>query len=331
MEGKIIMKTYLITGGAGFIGSSLSEMLLKKGDKVICIDNFNNFYSPKIKEYNIAKFINNPLFLLYRIDITDEVAMNKVFKENHIDTVINLAAMAGVRPSIENPILYEKVNSMGFQILLDGMSKNGIKKLIAASSSSVYGNNTKVPFSERDIVDYAISPYAATKKANEVMGHVFHKLYDIDMIFLRFFTVYGPKQRPDLAIHKFTRMIDQGATIPFFGDGMTSRDYTYITDILDGVMKSIAYVEANHVYEIFNLGESTPITLNEMLKTIEAHLGKKAIIKRLPMQPGDVNTTYADISKAKSILNYQPTTDFDDGIEAFIQWYHQIKELGIYE
>jgi len=331
MEGEKNMKTYLITGGAGFIGSHLSEVLLKKGDRVICIDNFNNFYSPKIKEYNIAKFINNPLFVLYRIDITDEIAMNKVFTENHVDTVINLAAMAGVRPSIENPILYQSVNCMGFQILLDCMSKHNIKKLVAASSSSVYGNNTKVPFVETDVVDYAISPYAATKKANEVMGHVFYKLYDIDMIFLRFFTVYGPGQRPDLAIHKFTRMIDQGEMIPFFGDGNTSRDYTYIMDILDGVMKSIAYVESNHVYDIFNLGESTPITLNKMLDTIERHLGKKAIVKHLPMQPGDVNTTYADITKAKSLLNYQPTTKFDDGIEAFVCWYHKVKELGIYE
>lgn len=331
MEGEKNMKTYLITGGAGFIGSHLSEVLLKKGDRVICIDNFNNFYSPKIKEYNIAKFINNPLFVLYRIDITDEIAMNKVFTENHVDTVINLAAMAGVRPSIENPILYQSVNCMGFQILLDCMSKHNIKKLVAASSSSVYGNNTKVPFVETDVVDYAISPYAATKKANEVMGHVFYKLYDIDMIFLRFFTVYGPGQRPDLAIHKFTRMIDQGEMIPFFGDGNTSRDYTYIMDILDGVMKSIAYVESNHVYDIFNLGESTPITLNKMLDTIERHLGKKAIVKHLPMQPGDVNTTYADITKAKSLLNYQPTTKFDDGIEAFVCWYNKVKELGIYE
>ena len=325
------MNTFLITGGAGFIGSHLTRRLLSLKNKVVCVDNFNDFYSPKIKEFNIVEFLDNEDYKLYRVDITDEVAMNEVFTNEQIDIVINLAAMAGVRPSIENPLLYEKINNMGFQVVLECMRKFNIKKLIAASSSSVYGNNKKVPFSETDIVDFAISPYAATKKANEVMGHVFHKLYDINMVFLRFFTVYGPGQRPDLAIHKFTRMIDEGKSIPLFGDGSSSRDYTYISDIIDGIIKSIDYVQQAGVYEIFNLGESTPIRLNEMVETIEKHLQKKANITRLPKQMGDVDITYADISKAKKILNYQPTTGFDEGIANFVGWYKKMKELGIYE
>ncbi len=325
------MSTFLITGGAGFIGSHLTKRLLSENHMVVCVDNFNDFYSPKIKEFNIREFLNNKNYKLYRIDITDESSMNEVFVNEKIDEVINLAAMAGVRPSIENSLLYEKVNNMGFQVVLECMRKYNIKKLIAASSSSVYGNNKKVPFSETDIVDFAISPYAATKKANEVMGHVFHKLYDIDMVFLRFFTVYGPGQRPDLAIHKFTRMIDEGKSIPLFGDGSSSRDYTYISDIIDGIMKAIDFTQQKGVYEIFNLGESTPIKLNEMVETIEKHLQKKASITRLPKQMGDVDITYADITKAKRILNYQPSTDFDEGIASFVEWYHKMKELGIYE
>lgn len=325
------MTTYLITGGAGFIGSHLTRSLLNKGNKVVCVDNFNDFYSPKIKEFNVSRFIDSENYRLYRVDITNESDMIDVFKDNSVDIVVNLAAMAGVRPSIENPLLYEKVNNFGFQVILECMKRNNVKKLVAASSSSVYGNNKKVPFCENDIVDYAISPYAATKKANEVMGHVYHKLYNIDMVFLRFFTVYGPGQRPDLAIHKFTRMIDANEPIPFFGDGSSSRDYTYIDDIIEGIMHTFTYLKQSNIYDIFNLGESTPITLNEMVKTIENHLGKKAIINQLPKQMGDVDITYADINKAKMLLNYEPTMHFDEGIARFVQWYQQIKEIGVYE
>ena len=248
--------------------------------------------------------------------------MDKIFSEYKIDLAFNPAAMAGVRPSLLDPLLYEEVNIKGYMNLLELCKKYGIKKFIQASSSSVYGNNKNVPFKETDIVDFAISPYAATKKSGEVLGHVYHKLYDIDMIQLRFFTVYGPKQRPDLAIHKFTKMILEEKSIPFYGDGNTKRDYTYIDDIVDGILKSIDYLFKNkNVYEIFNLGESHVVSLKEMVETIEKVLGKKAVLDKQPMQPGDVEKTYADISKAKEILGYNPKTNFEDGIKKFVDWY----------
>ena len=316
------MKTYLITGGAGFIGSTLADKLLKEGNKVIVIDNFNNFYDSKIKESNVKHNLNNKNYKLERIDIRNQEEVNRVFEQNKIDNIMHLPAMAGVRPSIENPILYQEVNCMGSQNILEAMKKYGVKNIVFASSSSVYGNTKTVPFKETDIVDYAISPYAATKKANEVMCHVYHKLYNFNVIMLRFFTVYGERQRPDLAINKFTRLILNGEPIPVFGDGTTSRDYTYVQDIIDGIIKSFRYIEENeNVYEILNLGESEPITLNKMIETIEEVLGKKAIINRLPMQPGDVDRTYADISKAKRLIGYLPKTSFKEGIKKFVDWY----------
>ena len=333
------MKTYLITGAAGFIGSHLAETLLKNGNKVINIDNFNNYYDLKIKINNVLNSIdsgnmrsdnlkelklkaesNN--YKLEIVDIREKNELERVFKENKIDMVINLAAMAGVRPSIEDPILYEEVNIKGFMNILEMCKKYKVKNVIQASSSSVYGNSKTVPFKETDVVDFAISPYAATKKSGEVIGHVYHSLYDIDMIQLRFFTVYGPRQRPDLAIHKFTKMITEGKEIPVFGDGTTERDYTYIDDIIDGITKSIKYLEENTgVYEIFNLGESNTISLNKMIATIEGALGIKAKINRQSMQPGDVNRTNADISKAKRMLGYDPQMDFEDGIRKFVEWF----------
>ena len=229
------MKTYFITGGAGFIGSTLTERLLKEGNKVVTIDNFCDYYDPKIKEKNIKDFINNDNYKLYRGDIRNREDVKKVFDENHIDVVMHLAAMAGVRPSIENPLLYQEVNGIGTQNILEEAKLHNVKSLVMASSSSVYGNCKEVPFREDMIVDYAISPYAATKKANEVMAHVYHKLNDMNIIMLRFFTVYGPKQRPDLAINKFTRLMFDGKSIPMYGDGSTSRDYTYVDDIVDGI------------------------------------------------------------------------------------------------
>ena len=322
------MKTYFITGVAGFIGSSLAERLLKEGNKVVGIDNFCDFYNPTIKENNIKEINLNEKFKLYKNDIRDRQAIEKIFKENNIDVVIHLAAMAGVRPSIENPVLYQEVNCMGTQNILEEMKLNNITNLVMASSSSVYGNCKTVPFKEDMIVDFAISPYAATKKANEVMTHVYHKLFNFNVVMLRFFTVFGPKQRPDLAINKFTRLMLEDKEIPMFGDGTTSRDYTYIEDIVDGIIKSAKYVEDNtNVYEILNLGNSTPVTLKEMIDTIAKVLGKEPKINQLPMQPGDVQRTFADISKAKELIGYEPKTSFEKGIENFVEWYKINKEL----
>lgn len=315
------MKTYFITGGAGFIGSTLADKLLELGNKVIVIDNFCDFYNPRLKEKNIEKNINNENYKIYRNDIRNKEKLSEIFNENKIDCVIHLAAMAGVRPSIENPILYQEVNCLGTQNILEEMKKHNLKNLVMASSSSVYGNCKEVPFREDMIVDYAISPYAATKKANEVMTHVYHKLNNMNVIMLRFFTVYGPRQRPDLAINKFTNLMLNNDEIPMFGDGTTSRDYTYIDDIVDGIIKSIQYVENNNdVYEIINLGNSSPISLKEMINTIGKVLNVEPKIKQLPMQPGDVDRTYADITKAKKMLGYEPKTSFEDGIRKFIEW-----------
>lgn len=316
------MKTYLITGGAGFIGSSLADSLLKENNKIVVVDNFCDYYNPELKEENVKDNLNNPNYKLHRIDIRDKDNLDKVFIENKIDCVIHLAAMAGVRPSIENPILYQEVNCLGTQNILECMKKNNVNKLVMASSSSVYGNCKEVPFKETFVVDYAISPYAATKKANEVMTHVYHKLNDINVIMLRFFTVFGPRQRPDLAINKFTRLMLNDEEIPMYGDGNTSRDYTYIGDIVDGIERSIKYVEENKdVYEIINLGNSSPISLKEMINIIGEVLNKTPNIKQLPMQPGDVDRTYADISKAQKLLGYNPKTTFKKGIENFAEWY----------
>lgn len=320
-------QTYLLTGCAGFIGSHVAEALLKEGRKVIGIDNFCDFYSPKIKEQNIEIALQNANFRLCKADIRDKDAMRHIFQEYQPTAVIHLAAMAGVRPSIAEPELYNAVNVTGTINILELMKEFQLKKLVFASSSSVYGNNKKVPFSEKDNVDRAISPYAATKKAGEVIAHTYHHLYDIDMALLRFFTVYGERQRPDLAIHKFTKMIAEGTPIPFYGDGTTRRDYTYINDIVEGILKSLEYVESHtEIYEILNLGESRTISLKEMVETIELALNKKAIINYQPMQPGDVSQTYADITKAREIIGYNPQTDFEEGIQNFVHWFKNKKQ-----
>ena len=321
------MKTYFITGGAGFIGSSLIEKLLKDNIKIVTIDNFCDFYDPNIKEKNIKKVINNKNYKLYRGDIRDINLLEKIFQENGIDEIIHLAAMAGVRPSIENPILYQEVNVIGTQNILEMAKKYQVKKMIMASSSSVYGNCKQIPFHENLNVNYAISPYAASKKANEIMAHVYYKLYNINIIMLRFFTVYGPRQRPDLAINKFTRLMLENKEIPMFGNGNTSRDYTYIDDIIDGIVKASDYLEKNNnVYEIINIGNSNPISLKEMINTIGKVLNVNPKIKEYPMQPGDVDKTYADISKAKKMLNYEPKVNFEEGIYHFVEWYKNNEE-----
>ncbi|MDO9577832.1 MAG: GDP-mannose 4,6-dehydratase [Candidatus Cloacimonadales bacterium] len=312
------MKT-LITGAAGFIGSHLCEALVKD-HQIIGLDNFCDFYDPKIKENNISFLQGSPNFKLVKTDIRNQLELAEVFKANKFDLVIHLAAMAGVRPSIENPQLYTEVNINGTVNLLEECRKHNVKNFIFASSSSVYGNNKKVPFAESDPVDHPISPYASTKKAGELICHTYHHLHQMSMACLRFFTVYGPRQRPDLAIRKFSRMMLNGEEIPVFGDGSTKRDYTYIDDIIDGILKAIDFVLSGNKYDVFNLGESQTISLTKMIQTIENTLEIKAKKKILPMQPGDVEQTYADISKSKTILGYNPETDFETGIAKFIDW-----------
>ena len=335
---------YLVTGGSGFIGSHLVEQLLKNGHSVINIDNFDDFYDYrikiqntldsvefkdefecKIKSLDIQKLIyttSSERYQLYYQDIRDLRGLQDIFRKHKIDAVIHLAALAGVRPSIENPLEYQAVNITGSMNLWEVCREFKVNKFICASSSSVYGNNEKIPFSEDDVVDHPISPYAATKKSVEILGHVYHSLYNIDMIQLRFFTVYGPRQRPDLAIHKFTKLISENKEIPYFGDGTTARDYTFVEDTIQGIMNAIQYVEKHqNVYEIINLGENEVITLDKMLSTIEENLGKKAIKKNLPMQPGDVQKTNANISKARQLINYEPKTNFENGIKIFVEWF----------
>lgn len=335
---------YLITGGSGFIGSHLAEHLLKNGHSVINIDNFDDFYDYRIKIKNTLESVGeNPTFnfqereldiqkliletssknyQLYYQDITDKNGLEKIFRKHKIDLVIHLAALAGVRPSIERPLDYEEVNVKGTMNLWELCREFKIDKFVCASSSSVYGNNESIPFAETDSVDRPISPYAATKKCCEILGHVYHHLYKIDMLHLRFFTVYGPRQRPDLAIHKFTKIITENGEIPFYGDGSTSRDYTFIDDVIDGILKSIHYLETHdNVYEIVNLGESEVISLDEMLSTLENHLGGISNKKNLPLQPGDVQKTHADITKARTLLGYNPTTPFQNGTKKFVEWF----------
>ncbi len=316
-------KTVVVTGGAGFIGSHLCERLLSEGHRVITIDDFNDFYNPLLKRENIKDCLKNGDFRLCEQDICDTSLLNKVFGSERVDVIVHLAARAGVRPSIEAPLLYQRVNGYGTLNLLEMARKYKIGHFIFGSSSSVYGVNRKVPFSEDDRVDMPISPYAATKRACELMCHTYHHLFDINVTCLRFFTVYGPRQRPDLAIRKFTQLIDGGREVPVYGDGTASRDYTYIDDVLEGVT---AAVNRPFGYEIINLGESRTVTLNELVRLIEENLGKKARIKRLPLQPGDVPITYADISKARRMLEYNPQTAIEEGIEKFIHWYKESQD-----
>jgi UDP-glucuronate 4-epimerase len=314
------MRNALITGGAGFIGSNLVDRLLDEGDwRVTVVDDFNDFYSPGIKRANISEHLKHQSYKLVEADIRDAERLEQVFADGRFDVIVHLAARAGVRPSLSEPKLYAETNINGTLNLLQIAREYSVKQFVFGSSSSVYGVNEKVPFAEDDPIFNPISPYAATKAAGELLCHTYAHLYDIRCVCLRFFTVYGARQRPDLAIHKFSRMITEDKPIPVFGDGTTRRDYTYVDDIIQGVRAAMDYGAAN--YEIFNLGESQTVELGELIELIEDAIGKKAIIDRQPMQPGDVPVTYADISKARTNLGYNPTTKIADGIPKFVEWF----------
>jgi UDP-glucuronate 4-epimerase len=310
---------FLVTGGAGFIGSHVCERLLRDSHRVWAFDDLNNFYDPQFKQRNLREIqsLAKP-FEFIRGDITDRAALDGIFSSVKFDQVIHLAARAGVRPSLAEPALYQRVNVEGTVNVLEAARKSGVKKITIASSSSVYGVNSKVPFSESDPIFSAISPYAASKLACEALGHTWHHIYKMDVAMLRFFTVYGPRQRPDLAIYKFAKLISAGKPIPVFGDGSAARDYTFVTDTLDGV---IACTKKEFGYEIFNLGESETVSLARMIELLEAALGKKAVIDRQPLQSGDVPITFADISKARAKLDYNPRVKFEQGIKLFAEWF----------
>jgi len=311
------MSRILVTGGAGFIGSHLCDALLRARHRVIALDNFDDFYDPAVKHCNLSQALQHPHFTLLEGDIRDTDTVHRALRDP-VDVVVHLAARAGVRPSIEQPLLYHDVNVTGTLVLLDACRRNGVTKFIFASSSSVYGNNTKVPFAEDDPVDAPISPYAASKRAAELFCHTYHHLYGMAITCLRFFTVYGPRQRPDLAIHKFTRLMHSDQPIPVFGDGGMMRDFTYIDEIIDGVLRAIDRCLGFHIY---NLGEARPVSITDLVMRLERILGKKAIINHKPPQPGDVNRTFADITRARRELGYNPTTDLHTGLTRFVEWF----------
>jgi len=318
------LSKYLITGAAGFIGSNLAEFLLQSGNDIVSIDNLDPFYPAAVKEENLSAIketasINKAGFFDIRGDIRNSDLLSSAFKEHSFDGVYHLAAMAGIRPSLKDPVRYWDVNCTGTATLLEAVRKSGIKRFVYASSSSVYGNCRTVPFKENLFVGKPVSPYAATKRAGELLCYNYSHLYGINTVCIRYFTVYGPRQRPDLAIHKFSKLILEGKPVPFYGDGTSERDYTYITDIVSGTVKAMAYAESC-AYDIINLGESSTISLKELLTLLQNKLGKKADIQRLPMQPGDVLRTWADVSKAKEKLGYEPAVTKEEGIDKFITW-----------
>jgi UDP-glucuronate 4-epimerase len=314
------MRSALVTGAAGFIGSHLVERLLARGVRVVGLDAFDTFYDPRLKERNVAAVLGHSGYRLVRGDIRDATALDAAFAGESHDVVVHLAARAGVRPSIEDPVLYASVNLDGTAKVLEAARRHGVKTFVFGSSSSVYGNNPKVPFSEDDPVDHPISPYAATKRAGELMAHTYHHLFGLDVACLRFFTVYGPRQRPDLAIRKFAQRIAAGETIPQFGDGSAARDYTYVDDIVDGI---VAAAERVRGFRIWNLGGSSPVTLSAMIAAIGKGLGTDVRIELHPMQAGDVERTWADVSRAASDLEWSPRVGFDEGISRFLDWFRR--------
>jgi UDP-glucuronate 4-epimerase len=316
------MKNILITGGAGFIGSHLVDRLMDEGgSRVTVIDDFNDFYDPAVKRANIASHAGSDNFQLVEADIADAGAMRDLFARSRFDAVVHLAARAGVRPSLEDPLAYEVANVRGTYSLLEAARLSDVRRFVFGSSSSVYGVNSKVPFSEDDPVARPISPYAATKIAGEAACHVYSHLYAMSVVCLRFFTVYGARQRPDLAIHKFARLITEGKPIPMFGDGTSRRDYTFIDDIISGVMAAIRYDASP--FEVINLGESETVELGRLVELLEQALGLRATIDRRPPQPGDVPVTFADVTRARRLLGYDPKTKIEAGIARFVEWFKQ--------
>ncbi len=313
------MSRIVVTGGAGFIGSHLCEALLADSHEVIALDNFDPFYDPVIKKENLSRALQEKSFTLIEGDIRDERTVNDALASG-VDVVVHLAALAGVRPSIQEPQRYADVNVVGTLALLEACRRNSVMKFVFGGSSSVYGNNEKVPFAESDPVDHPISPYAATKKSGELLCHTYHHLFGINVTCLRLFTVYGPRQRPDLAIHKFARLIESNDPIPVFGDGSMMRDFTYVDDIVSGIRSAIAACSGYHLY---NLGGANPVSLADLIKALEEALGKKAKIDRQPHQPGDVQRTYADIALAQRDLGYVPKTDLRTGLARFVEWFRK--------
>ena len=314
------MREILVTGGAGFIGSHLVERLLGEGRwRVTVVDDFNDFYDPAIKRANVRPHEGREDFRLVEADIRDRAALGRVFDGGRFDVIVHLAARAGVRPSLAEPVLYTETNIGGTVNLLELARAHGVRQFVFGSSSSVYGENEKVPFAEDDPVFNPISPYAATKAAGELLCHTYSHLHGLRCVCLRFFTVYGARQRPDLAIHKFARLISEGKPIPVFGDGTTRRDYTYVEDIIAGVRAAVDYEASG--YEVINLGESRTVSLSELIALLEKELGREAVIDRQPAQPGDVPRTFADITKARRLLGYSPQTQIEDGIRKFVEWF----------
>ena len=313
-------RAILVTGGAGFIGSHLAERLLADGRHVVVFDNLDSYYDPAIKRRNIEAAVSNPACRFVEGDIRDTAALESLFDGAEIESVVHLAARAGVRPSIEDPVLYSSVNLDGTTRLLETCRRRGVDRFVFGSSSSVYGNNPKVPFAEADPVDHPISPYAATKKAGEVLCHAYHHLFGMRVACLRFFTVYGPRQRPEMAIHKFARLLAEGRVVQQYGDGTSARDYTYIADIVDGIVRAHDRCSAYHVW---NLGGSQTISLSDLLVKIAERMGVEARIDCLPQQPGDVDRTWADISLAGRDLDWAPKTAIDEGLALFLEWFDE--------
>jgi UDP-glucuronate 4-epimerase len=308
----------LVTGGAGFIGSHLTERLLGRGDRVTVIDSFNDFYDPARKRSNIAPVLERDDYRLVEGDIRDHALVDRLFADGRFDAVVHLAARAGVRPSLEDPVLYEDVNCIGTLRLLEAARRHGPQVFVFGSSSSVYGINQKVPFAEDDPVDQPISPYATTKRTGELICFHYHHLYDLKVSCLRFFTVYGPRQRPEMAIHKFTDLLARGETVPLFGDGSSQRDYTFIDDIIDGLLRALDLAPG---FEIFNLGGAQTTALRDLVDGIASALAVEPRIQYLPAQPGDVPITFADVEKAGGMLGYAPCVPVHEGLKRFVAWY----------